>query len=418
MEICYPVQTCVAVEYAAVYVILIFHTTREGAAGDVAPVCHTALEGSVSDRSVVVFHCTTEGSARDFSWVVVFHVFLKDAVLYGAYVYHPVLEGAVLDGAFVSHVARKGAVLYGAVVFHFFISGEGTVLDGAPVFHFSIEGAFLDGAFVCHFSIEGAVGNCHIRLNLNRTLHRLCGTEIILSTRQSQCLGAVIVTPAGATARDFALVGSLRPAILHDEVGAGDCSVQHHVLVVRHGEFHGFLVNTVFVRTDGLVVQAEDFGIGGDGHFLRRGRGPLGHNNVGVPIRRHIVDFLDLGTGGHGDGVEICYPVQTCFAVEHATVYPPLIFHTAREGSTVDRSVVVCHFSRKGAVLDVAVVCHTARVLEGTTADSAQVCHTAPVLESTTADAVVVLHAALEGAFLDGSAVVHLALEGAAKDPS
>ena len=179
VEICYPVQTCVAVEYAAVYVILIFHTTREGAAGDVAPVCHTALEGSVSDRSVVVFHCTTEGSARDFSWVVVFHVFLKDAVLYGAYVYHPVLEGAVLDGAFVSHVARKGAVLYGAVVFHFFISGEGTVLYGAPVFHFSIEGAFLDGAFVCHFSIEGAAGNFHTRLSLNRTRHRRIGRYFI-----------------------------------------------------------------------------------------------------------------------------------------------------------------------------------------------------------------------------------------------
>ena len=115
----------------------------------------------------------------------------------------------------------------------------------------------------------------------------------------------MIVTPAGATARDFALVGSLRPALLHDEVGAGDRSVQHHG-PVRHGELHGVLVAVdVVALAEEPAVQAEDLGVGGDAYFIRRGI--FGHDDVGVPIRRHTVDFLDLGTGGHGDGVETCY---------------------------------------------------------------------------------------------------------------
>ena len=59
------------------------------------------------------------------------------------------------------------------------------------------------------------------------------------------------------------------------------------------------------VRAEGLVVQAVDLGAGGDDYFLVLGQ--FGHDDVGVPIRRHTVDFLDLGTGGHGDGVETCY---------------------------------------------------------------------------------------------------------------
>ena len=269
---CYPGQVRIAVEHAASDDAVVFHLVREGAVIDGAVVFHTA------------------------------HV-LEGAVLYGAVVYHPahVLEGAVLYGGVSAFVCHTAHIL------------EGAVLDGAAVCHTArvLEGATRDysSGVVCHFFLKGAAGNC--RKRLNRTLHRLCGAEIILSTRQSQCLGDVIVTPVGALARDCALVGSLRPALLHDEIGAGDCSVQHHVLVVRHGEFHGRLVVFIGIAAlavaiaDGLAVQAEDLGVGGDDYFIRRGI--FGHDDVGVPIRRHTVDFLDLGTGGHGDGVETCY---------------------------------------------------------------------------------------------------------------
>ena len=242
-------------------------------------------------------------------------------------VFHLVREGAVLDGAVVFHTAHvlEGAVLYGAVVCHTAHVLEGAVLYGAFVCHTAhvLEGATRDysSGVVCHFFLKGATGNFRTRFNHNRTLHRLfslrsCtgvlgmgGTEIKRSTRQSQCLGDVIVTPVGALARDCALVGSLRPALLHDEVGAGDRSVQHHGLA-RHGEFHGLIVAAVVAAlavaiADGLAVQAEDLGVGGDDYFIRRGI--FGHDDVGVPIRRHTVDFRDLGTGGHGDGVETCY---------------------------------------------------------------------------------------------------------------
>ena len=241
---------------------------------------------------MVVSHCTTEGSAKDFSFVVVLHVSLKDAVVYGAYVYHTVLEGAFLDGAFVSHVARKGAVIDDAVVCHFFISGEGTVIDGAPVSHFSIEGAvrygafgafvyhlsiegaFLDGVAVCHSSIEdavrdcsaesvpcsvvhccieGAAGNFRRRFNLNRTRHSRIGrffigrvlgigqTEIKLSIRQSQCLGSGIITPVVAdihiiTIRVFCCghIGGVRQTVLHDELWGVCCKGPQG----EHGEHH------------------------------------------------------------------------------------------------------------------------------------------------------------------------------------
>ena len=217
----------------------------------------------------------------------------------------------------------------------------------------------------------------------------------------------MIVTPAGATARDFALVGSLRPALLHDEVGAGDRSVQHHVLA-RHGEGHDIIAAAVaavaVARVDGLAVQAEDFGAGSDGHFLRLAR--FDHD-VGVPLRRHTVDFRDLGFGGGcipGDGVETCYPVQTCFAVEHTTGYLPLIFHTAREGATSDvSSLVVCHFFIEGSTSDISsvVVYHIA--LEGSVRDTSGVVHC--FIECTVHDCCVdvVFHIAIEGSALDRS---------------
>ena len=216
---------------------------------------------------------------------------------------------------------------------------------------------------VYHFSLKGAAGNFHKQLSLNRTRHRLCPrsltgvlgigvTEIILSTvtRQSQFAGQVrrvffTVRPAFALAVGSAAVGILRVTAHHDEFAGAE----HHVLVVRHGKGHGLLVAAVaavaVARADGLAVQAEDFGVGSDGHFLRRGRGRFSHDDVGVPNRRHIVDFLDLGIGGGripGDGVDTCYPVQTCFAVERAAGHGIVVRRQARrEGAASDFSVAV-----------------------------------------------------------------------------
>ena len=327
-----------------------------GGHGDVVAACYPgqvriAVEHAASDDAVV-FHLVREGAARDRSIGVVFHT-------------AHVLEGAVLDGAVVYHPAHvlEGAVLYGAVVCHTAHVLEGAVLDGAAVCHTArfLEGATRDysSGVVCHFFLKGAAGNC--RRRLNRALHRLCGAEIILSTRQSQCLGAVIVTPAGATARDGAAVGILRPAVLHDEVGAGDRSIQHHG-PVRHGEFHGVLVAVdVVALAEELAVQAEDLGVGFDGHFLARGQ--CSHNDVGVPIRRHTVDFLDLGIGvGRipGDVVATCYPDWFCIEVEHTAGDGAAVCHSSIEGAFIDIAAV-CHTAIEGAVLYGAVVCHTAR---------------------------------------------------------
>ena len=350
----YVDQSCIAVEHAASDDAVVFHLVREGAVLDGAVVFHTA------------------------------HV-LEGAVLYGAVVYHPahVLEGAVLYGgvgAFVCHTARvlEGALLYGAAVCHTARFLEDAARD-------------YSSGVVCHFFLKGAAGNC--RRRLNRTRHRLCGTEIKRSTRQSQCLGDVIVTPVGAIAGDFALVGSLRPALLHDEVGAGDRFVQHHVLVVRHGEGHDRLVAAVaavaVAIADGLAVQAEDLGAGSDGHFLRRGRGPLGHDDVGVPNRKHTVGFRDFSTGVGfipSNRVGICCRFCGRIVVEHAAHDSSVaaVCHTAREGAAIDRSVVVRHCSLEGSARD----------------DSS----------------VVVYHFFLKGAVLYGTVVFHFLLKGAARN--
>ena len=286
------------------------------------------------------------------------------------------------------------------------------------VCHSSIEGAVLDGVAVCHTAREGAAGNHRIRLN--RTRHRRCGrcswglalgmggAEIKRSIRQSQCLGATIVTPALAAGAD-------RVAVLHDEFAGAELHVP-----VRHGEFHDRLFACIGVAAvavaidDGLAVQAVDVSVGSDGHNLRLGRGPFSHDDVGLPIRRpiqrHTVDFRDLGFGGGripGDGVDTCYPVQTCFAVEHTTVYVPLIFHTAREGSTRDfSSGVVCHFFIEGSTFDISSVVVYHITLEGSVIDiSGVVCHC--FIECTVLDYCVgvVFHIAIEGSALDHSCV-------------
>ena len=227
---------------------------------------------------------------------------------------------------------------------------------------------------------------------------------------------------------------TVRVAARHDEVAGGDCSVQHHILA-RHGEFHGVFVAVVAALAvaivDGLAVQAVDFGVGGDGH----GSVFVG---VGVPNRRHIVDSHDLGFGGGcipGDGVETCYPVQTCLAVEHAASHVAgFLGQARREDSAKDLSyAAVFYLDREDAVLDDAGVCHTARALEGSTSDVSRdvVCHCS--FKETTADGVVVCHGSIEGAvlysgggvvchfsiegaFLDGAAVCHGSIEGAVLD--
>ena len=308
---------------------------------------------------------------------------------------------------------------------------------------------------VYHFSLKGAAGNFHTQLSLNRTRHRLCPrsltgvlgigvTEIILSTLlQSQFAFRVrrvsfSVLPSVALAVGSAVVGADRVAVLHDEFAGAE----HHVLV-RHGEFHGLIVAAVVAAgvgalVDGVAVQAEDFGVGSDGHFLRRGCGQLDHNNVGGPIRRHIVDFLDLGIGvGRipGDVVDTCVAVEYAAndlfaaAVYHRTLKGAAadhcavaVCHTARalEGSTKDCcSVVVCHRTLKFAAVDryaVAGACHT--VLEGSANDRsvANVCHGS--IEDTVAlDVAEVCHFSRKGSVAsDSAAVCHRTLKFAAAD--
>ena len=310
MEICYPVQTCVAVEYAAVH----------GA----AVVAHTAREGAARDRSVgVVFHCSFKGALLDGA--VVLDSVVERTVFDHAVVLDRVLECAIHDAA-RSHIVD--------------LAVEGAAQNAAVVEHFAVELAARDGRRLAHKDVA---------------LHRRTisdGAEIeqpagLVAARQKQhvAIGRVIgdVLPAVALAGGFAAVGILRITVLHDEVGAGDRSVQHHVLA-RHGEGHGRLVVAVAAFGDGLAVQAEDLGVGGDDYFLVLG--PFGHNNVGFPLRRHTVDFRDLGIGVgriQSNGVGICCRLWSRLAVEHAAKDSSVAgaCHTALEGSADDHSVVV-----------------------------------------------------------------------------
>ena len=410
----------VAVEHAAEYVAAV-------------AVVHPAREGAAKDLSVAaVFHSTLEDAVHD--GVAICHFFLKAAVLYGAFVCHAARKGAVLDGVSVCHFSIEGAVLDVAAVCYCSIEGSARDFSSGVVCHFLLKAAVLYGAFVCHTARKGAAGNfCPRRLNLNLTLYRLCGTEIKRSTRQSQFLSVFIVTPAGATARDFALVGSLRVAALHDEVGAGDRSVQHHVLV-RHGEGHDLIVAAVAALAvaiaDGLAVQAEDFGVGNDGH----GGAFVG---VEVPCRvgRHgsrcFIHYLQWGFAVHLAHTAIRYGDVVGFggqrrlAVEYAVVYVAGVLRQARrEGTAIDISfdisLAVYHSSLEGAVHDGAFVCHCA--IEGSTRDFsvAEVGHCC--IEGSVRDfsVDVVGHCSIEGAVRDCSAdaVYHCPLKFAARNRS
>ena len=275
-------------------------------------------------------------------------------------------------------------------------------------------------------------------MSLNRARHRLCPrsitvlgigvTEIIRSIRQSQFAFRVrrvffTVSPAGALAGGGAAVGILRITLLHDEVGAGDCSVQHHILA-RHGEGHGRPVAAVaavaVAIADGLAVQAENVSVGGDGHggvFVRvevpcrAGRSIRVQRAFAVHLAYTAIRYGDVvGTG------QVCVPVE--YAAEYFAAV--VLRQARRKGSTRDRSVVVVHCPLKGSARDrsAEVVCHFS--IEGSTGDGAFVCHTARALEGAARDfsVAVVCHLTFKGAFLDGAFVCHAtrALEGAARD--
>ena len=353
------------------------------------------------------------------------------------------MEGTVVDGAVVLDSIVERALLDGAIILNCAV--ERAIHDAARshIVDLAVEGAAQNAAVVEHFAVELAARDGRRLAHKDVALHRRTisdGAEIeqpagLVAARQKQhvAIGRVIgdVLPAVALAGGFAAVGILRPAVLHDEVGAGDRSVQHHVRV-RHGKGHGILVAVVgavaVARADGLAVQAEDFGAGGDDYFLVLGQ--FGHDDVGVPLRRHTVDFRDLGIGGgliHGDGVDTS-SLYFYVAVEHAAEYVAAVavVHPAREGAAKDPSVAavfhntledavhdgvaVCHFFLKAAVLYGAFVCHAAR--KGAVLDGVSVCHFS--IEGAVLDVAAVCHFFIEGAVVhDGAVACHSAREDA-----
>ena len=269
----------------------------EGAVLDGAIVLDSIVERTILDAAHGrIDDLAVEGAAVDDTVILDFAV--ERTVIDGTVVLDFVVERAVFDHAVVLDSAVEGALLDGA---------HGRIVDLA------VEGAAQNVAIVDHFAVELAARDGRRLAHKDVALHRRTisdGAEIEQPVRQKQhvAIGRVIgdVLPAVALAGVFAAVGILRPAVLHDEVGAGDRSVQHHV-IVRHGKGHGLLVDAVAAFGDGLAVQAEDLGVGSDGHFLRRG---IAGHDVGGPIRRHTVDFLDLGFGGGcipSDVVATCY---------------------------------------------------------------------------------------------------------------
>ena len=334
----------------------------EGAVVDGAVVLDCVVEGALLDGAIVL-DCIVERTILDAA-----HGHIVDRAVEGAAVDDTVIldfavEGAVVDGAVVLDCVVERTVFDNALVLDRVL--ERAILDGARshILDLAVEGAAQNVAIVDHFAVELAARDGRRLAHKDFALHRRTisdGAEIEQPVRQKQHIAKVRVIgdvlPAVALAGDGAAVGILRPAVLHDEVGTGDCSVQHHVLV-RHGKGHGLLVDAVAAFGDGLAVQAENVGAGGDGHFLRRG---IAGHDVGGPIRRHTVDFLDLGIGGGcipSDVVAAYYVDQSCIAVEHAAIDAVvLVVHTTREGAAIDRSSgVVCHCFIEGSVRDVSV---------------------------------------------------------------
>ncbi len=238
-----PVQTCFAVEHAAVYVaaFAVVHTAREDSTKDRVVVCHCSIEGAVLDVAAVC-HCSIEGAVLDVAAVC--HRSIEGAVAGdGAFVCHATraLEGAARDFsvAVVCHLTFKAAVLYGALVFHTAREGATRDFSGGVVCHGSIKDAARDRfGEVVHCPIEGAVGDRRKRMNL--ALHRLCGTEIKRSTIQTQYAAFAIVLPVVAVAAAVAIfaaaLGADRVAVrADDEVLGGACCKGPQG---EHGEHH------------------------------------------------------------------------------------------------------------------------------------------------------------------------------------
>ena len=270
-------------------------------------------------------------------------------------------EGAAGDGAadFIEHQVPEHAVLDGAA---FVLDSAGHGFEGAGLFRWGrileVVGPILqnqgssveDIPSVTLAGFVSIVGLVVHMLQIHRAvcIHQQAGTERLIVCRQGQLAAgdighhererpfagqvhcaAVIVPKFDAFRRDgpahkvlglilrghFHLAADAHATAAFGRLTAFDFAVhnfqfsravQLHVLV-RYGEFHDRLVAAVaavaVVRADGLAVQAENFGIGGDGH----GGACVG---VGLPIRRHIVDSHDIGIGvGRipGDVVATCY---------------------------------------------------------------------------------------------------------------
>ena len=160
----------------------------------------------------------------------------------------------------------------------------------------------------------------------------------VCRVRQVSCT----VRPAFAIVVVCAVVGADWVAARHDEFAGAE----HHVLVVRHGEFHNLLVVCIGVAAvvgpaDGVAVQAEDFGVGGDdygGAFVgveipcRASRSIRVPRVYAVHLAHTAIRYGDLeGFGG-----------QPRLAVERAAGHAAVVIRQARrEGAAGDYSVAV-----------------------------------------------------------------------------
>ena len=331
----------------------------EGAVLDGLVVLDLAVERAVFDGAIVL-DLAVERAIVDGGVVLDFIV--ERTVFDHAVVLDRVVERAIHDAARCRIIDRaiEGAVVDGAVVLDCAV--EGAVLDDArcPIDDLAVEGAAQNAAVVEHFAVELAARDGRRLAHKDVALHRRTisdGAEIVqpaglVAARQKQhvAIGRVVfnVLPAVALAGDGAAVGNLRITALHDEVAAlGDFLVQHHVLV-RHGNGHGRLVVFIGVVAfvDGLAVQAEDLGAGGDGHggacvgvevpcrFDRHGSRRFIH------LQRVFAVHLEHTAIRYGDAESIIG--QPRLAVEYAAEYNALFLRQARrEGAAFDHSAAV-----------------------------------------------------------------------------
>ena len=317
-------------------------------------------------------------------------------------------EGAAGDGAadLIEHYVPEHAVLDGAA---FVLDSAGHGFEGAGLFRWGrileVVGPLLqnqgssveDIPSVTLAGFVSIVGLVVHMLQIHRAvcIHQQAGTERLIVCRQGQLaagdighhererlfagqvhFSAVIVPKFDAFRRDgpahkvlglilrghFHLAADEHTTAAFGRLAAFDFAVhnfqfsravQHHGLA-RHGKGHGRLVVAVLAavavaRADGLAVQAEDFGAGGDGHggVFVRVEGPC---RVGRSIRvqRAFAVHLAYTAIRYGDVVgtgQVCVPVE--YAAEYFAAV--VLRQARRKDSTIDRSGVVCHFFFKDA---------------------------------------------------------------------